>query len=106
MEFLARRKKYLVGVRYAALEHLENIALLLQGFYFVALPRSGDRGAHWHKNTGSVKYSLMTKTFLNAVSAAKSSGMGSERLFPLLLICRFVTTATLRFALAIHPRTG
>lgn len=73
-----RRKKYLVGARYAALEYFENIALLSKGF--ILLYRSTSLGRSW--GTLAQKYgqrkilSLMTKTFLNAVSAANSPGMG------------------------------
>lgn len=108
--FIVRRKK---NIWLALVTRHSNISKILLCFrkgslYIFSLSRSKDRGAHWHKNTGSGKYSLslMTKTFLNAVSAANSPGMRWEHVFPLLLIRSFVTTATPRFALTINKHTG
>lgn len=80
MEFhSAKKKKYLVGARYAALQYFENIALLSKGFtlHFLtfSLERSWGTLAQKYGQRKILSLSLMTKTFLNAVSAANSPGM-------------------------------
>lgn len=61
MEFHSAKKKKNIWL--ALVTRHSNISKILLCFrkgslYIFSLSRSKDRGAHWHKNTGSGKYSL------------------------------------------------